>query len=495
MNYTPTFPILSLQPADSARWERQRFCRFLLDQDYGDGAGGENNIRPQIDTFLGPERSALVPAVDFSNNALLTAATQLTIPGLYNAAPQVMHRSPDGLDLASAMEDSDYWLWMQRMQFLAVGVGDALLHISLVDGALHFREVPCCAVTVDVAPDDPSRLVCFRELRLRDLRGIDETLGFQWCWDVYRLGPEPEFYIESAGDKPVRYTNILEGVPAEGLRGAAYTWRFADGTPYAPYNHYATSISGGYWHHNQVRGLARSTVKAMAFATAAGQSAFDSSHSTAIGVDIVLPGAPVTSTDGSGLGGMPASRISMLPGTLLAVASEDNKQGSITQLRPSADLAQLRMWMAGEESALLTRLGLAADDVQFTAANPTSAASLAIRNRAKRMVCDRSKPFFRAADAHAFKIGGALLGLPESGYSFAYQEIPDSPEDQKTQLESEQIELAMKLTSRVILYQRHHPGTSREDAIRALKQIDDDEASLSPVTQPTIPTGVANGAA
>lgn len=492
MNY-PSFPMISLQSADSARWERQRFCLFLLDQDYGDGAGGENNIRPQIDAFLGPERAALVPAVDFSNNALLTAATQLTTPGLYNAAPQVLHKSMAGQVLASEMEQAKYWLWMQRMQFLAVGMGDALLHVSLVNGKLHFREVPCCAVVVDVASDDPSRLVCFRELRLRDLRPIDEALGFQWCWDVYRLGPEPEFYIESAGANPVRYTNIL-GLPAEGIKGAAYTWRFADGTPYVPYNHYTTAISGGYWHHNQVRGTTRATIKQMAFATAAGQSAFDSSHSTAIGVDIILPGAPVTSTDGSGVGTIPASRVAVLPGTLLAVTSEENKQGSITQLRPSADLTQLRMWMAGEESALLTRLGLAADDVQFTSANPTSAASLAIRNRAKRMVCDRVKPFFRASDADAFRIAGALLGLPEEGYSFAYQEIPDSPEDEKTKLESEQIELEMGLTSRVILYQRHHPGTSREDAIRALQQIEADEASLSPVTQPN-PTGGANGAA
>lgn len=492
MNYPP-FPMLS-NPADAARWERQRFCLFLLDQDYGDGAGGENNIRPQIDSFLGPERAALIPAVDFSNNALLTAAMQLTTPGLYNAAPQVFHRTADGLDLAAAMEDAQYWLWMQRMQFLTVGMGDAILHFSVEGGKLHFREVACCAVVVEVAPDDPRRLVAFKELRLRDLRGIDEALGFQWCWDVYRLSPVPEFYIEAAGGSHVRHTNLL-GLPAPGVSGDAYTWRFSDGTPFVPYNHYAASISGGYWHHNQVRGLARSTVKAMAFATAAGQSAFDSSHSTAVGIDIILPGSPVTSTDGSGAGTMPAARVAMLPGTLLAVTSEENKQGSISQLRPSADLTQLRMWMAGEESALLTRLGLAADDVQFTAANPTSAASLAIRNRAKRMVCDRVKPFFRASDAHAFRIAGALLGLPEEGYSFAYQEIPDSPEDQKTQLESEQIELEMGLTSRVILYQRHHPGTSREDAIRALQQIEADEAMLSPVAQPQPPTGGANGAA
>jgi hypothetical protein len=492
MNYPPL--LLNSNPEDASRWERQRFCLFLLDQNYGDGAGGENNIRPQIDSFLGPERAALVPAVDFSNNALLTAAMQLTTPGLYNAAPQVMHQRMDGLDLAAAMESAKYWLWMQRMQFLTVGMGDAILHFSLVNGRLHLREVPCGAVVVEVAPDDPSRLVRFKELRLRDLRKINEALGIQWCWDVYRMDPEPEFYVESVGGVPVRHTNLL-GLPADGIRGAAYTWRLKDGTPYIPYNHYAISISGGYWHHNQVRGLARSTVKAMAFATAAGQSAFDSSHSTAVGIDIILPGGPVAATEGAGFGGMPASRVSILPGSLLSVTSEEGKQGSITQLRPSADLSQLRMWMAGEESALLTRLGLAADDVQFTAANPTSAASLAIRNRAKRMVCDRSKPFFRAADAHAFQIAGALLGLPEEGYSFAYQEIPDSPEDQKTQLESEQLELQMKLTSRVILYQRHHPGTSREDAIQALKQIDADEAALSPLPQPMIPTGGANGPA
>ena len=57
MNF-PSFPLLSLPSEDTARWERQRFAQFLLDQDYGDGAGGENNIRPQIDTFLGPERAA-----------------------------------------------------------------------------------------------------------------------------------------------------------------------------------------------------------------------------------------------------------------------------------------------------------------------------------------------------------------------------------------------------------------------------------------------------
>lgn len=480
----PILNLTSLNQFDTNRRTMQQLRWRLLNQDYGDDASGEGWVRPNIDAFLGPERAALIPAVDFSNNALLTAAMQLSTPGLYNRAPQVSHADDNGMELAEIMCESGYWLHMQRVQFLTVGMGDAFLHISALDGKPSFREVPPHHVVVDVAPEDPSRVVRFRELRLRDCSSLGIGMGLRWCWDVYDLS-DASFKIVSADNDGLLLTNLI-GLPAEGVSGDLYPWKYADGSAYIPYVHYATQVSGAFWHHNETRGLTRATLSQMAFQTAANQSAFDSSHSTAIIAGCHSPGAPVNSTAGDGSGGIPASRMALLPGSALFLETIDQQQPLVAQLRPSADLAQLRLWMAGQEAALLTRMGLAADDVQFMAANPTSAGSLAIRNRAKTMVSGRIEPYFRMADQTALKMVAALLGYPETGYSISYQQISLAPEDEKTTLEAEKLELDMGLTSRVILYQNHHPGTSREDAIRALQQIDADEADLGEDTEESL---------
>lgn len=477
--------------ADRARVELQLPRRQILLQDYGDQPGGENNIRPMIDAFLGPERADLIAQVDFSNNPLLTAARQLSTPGLYHLPPSVGVETAENQTVADAVAAGKYWLWMQKIQFLAVGIGDAFLHVQLNDGTPLFREVPAHHIFVETASDDPAKVLVWRELRLRDLRTISAPLGLRWCFDVYDLRDGGSFYIEEATADPAKrtkWTALLGPDYPSVLTGADYRWRWANGTPYAPYLHYALSMSGEFWSTNETRGLTRATMLAMAFSTMANQSAMDASHSTALVFGAIRPSSPTTSVNGDGSGGAEAARMAIHPGTILFLSAEDGVQPSSVQLRPSADLAQLRLWMASQESGLLSRLGLAADDVQFTAANPTSAGSLAIRNRAKRQVAERMAPYFRSEDLRCLAMVAAMLGAPETGYTVSYQRIPDSPEDEKATSETDEIDLRMGLTSRVQLYMRRHPGMSRADAIRDLQQIQADEAALGPPVAAISPT-------
>ena len=473
-------PPLPLLPSAVAGARRTRLIirRQLLTQDYGDDGTGEANIRPNIDAFLGPERASLIPQVDFSNNPLLTAARQLSTPGLYASGVQVGHALASGRKLGELAGEWGYWLHMQAMQFLTVGIGDAFLHLSEEEGRICFREVPAHMVEPDLDPTDPTRVRVWREMRLRDVPGI----GLTWAWDVYDLvnRASPGFWIELPNGQRDRVTSLIPNTPDEGLHGADYPWRYADGTPYAPYVHYACADPGRFWHDNDLRGLTRTTLGQMAFGTMANQSAMDSSHSTAIAVGVQLPGMP---SDNSA-GGIPAARMAILPGSILALDGVPDQQAMITQLRPSADLPQLRLWMASQESAVLSRMGLSTDDVQFFSANPTSAESLSIRNRAKRVISDRVAPYFRASDTAALKMMAALLGgYPEAGYSVVYHQIPESPEEENARLDAEKKELDLRLVSRVQLYQRHHPGTTREDAIRALQQVEADEKALEPVEE------------
>ena len=469
-------PALNLSPAESSRVAIQTLRWALLNQDYGDDPAGEANIRGAIDGFLGPERAALIPRVDFSNNIIETTARQLTTPGLYQRAPQV--RGPAGGEaVMQALTDAGYWLWMQRTMYLAAGMGDALLHFGMSGGKLHIREVRPSSCLVDCSPEDPAVVLRFREVRLRDLSALG--LGLKWCFDVYDLR-EPCFYVETIDNKPIRVTNIIEGAPAEGYEGAAYPWR-VDGRPVLPYVHYAVSVSGSYWHHNERRGLTRATLRAMAFDTMAHQSAMDSSHSTAIAINVDLPAAPTSGNDGSGGGqSVPGTRMAILPGSLLALDGRDNgAQPQIVQLRPAADLAQLRLWAQAQEAQLLTRLGLSADDVRSAGDNPMSADALMIKQAAKQAVADRLEPLFRAADLEALALAGAMLGGPTSGYTIAYYRPPQAAEERKADAEADAAELQLGMVSRVQLYQRRHPGASRADAITALKEIDADNAALS----------------
>jgi len=108
----PDFNTQLLNAQDRARIERQTVRYYLLTQNYGD-VNNESNVRPAIDSLIGPERAALIPAIDFSNNPILTASLQLATPGLYSAAPKVTHADPRGQELAQIVEDGGYWLHMQ----------------------------------------------------------------------------------------------------------------------------------------------------------------------------------------------------------------------------------------------------------------------------------------------------------------------------------------------------------------------------------------------
>lgn len=472
-------PLLTLDPVESSRVTIQGLRWRLLNQDYGDDPTGEGNIREAIDSFLGPERAALIPRVDFSNNALETAAKQLTTPGLYQQAPMV-EAPPGGERIVAALTDAKYWLWMQRTQFIAAGMGDAFLHFVQVDGRLEIREVRPQACFVRVSPENPAKALEFRELRLRDLSS--QGMGLRWCYDVYDL-QAPAFWIETVDPNPVRVTNII-GLPADGVSGDAYQWRI-DGGAVLPYIHYATTISGSYWHYNERRGLTRSTLRAMAFDSMAGQSAMDASHSTAIALNVTLPGGPTQGGDGSGTGGIGVSRIAILPGSLMSLSVEhETAPASIHQLRPAADLVQLRMWAQGEEARLLTRLGLSADDVKSAADNPTSADALMIKRDAKQRVSDRMEPFFRDADLQALALAGAMLGGPTTGYTISYYRAPISPDEREAEARADQAELDLGVISRVQLYMRRHPGITRQQATAALKQIQADEAALEATEPP-----------
>lgn len=486
MTMVPLLNLSNLSGPDRERITRQQLRRALLMQDYGDDPSGEGNIRPAINAILGPERSGLIPLVDTSNNILLTAANQLSTPGLYQDGAMVFHRDQRGLDLAEVVTFAGYWLQMQTIMFLASGMGDAFLHLEVADGELKLREVPAHCILPILSPERPSEAVGIRELRLRNLDTLVEGMGLAWCWDVYDFSDPkaPIFYIERMDER--RFTNILPGRPAEGLIGPDYPWRYANGKPFFPYVHYVTRLSGTWWNESITRGLTRAALIQMAFSTNANQSAIDASHSTAIGINVDLPHGPTQGDDGSGAGVLPVSRMQLLPGSLLALSvTNESAPASITQLRPSADLAQLRLWASGQEAAYLARLGLSAEDVQIQAANPTSAGSMLIRNRAKRQVAKRVEPYFRAADLEFLRKAAALLGgYPETGYSISYHQIPDSPEDEKTDLEAKEVKRRMGLVSTVQLYMQQNPGASREQAIAALKQIQADEAALEAAEPP-----------
>jgi hypothetical protein len=179
------------------------------------------------------------------------------------------------------------------------------------------------------------------------------------------------------------------------------------------------------------------------------------------------------------------SRVAILPGSLVSLSVEDSSvPASITQLRPAADLAQLRLWAQGEEARLLTRLGLSADDVRSVSDNPTSADALMIKRDAKQRVSDRMEPFFRDADLQALALVGAMLGGPTTGYTISYYRTPTTADEREAEARADQAELDLGVISRVQLYMRRHPGITRQQATAALKQIQADEAALEATEPP-----------
>ena len=407
-------PLPSMPDPEAQQRAIRQFVRYcLVDESFG--GRDDSKVIEWFESQMGLERAALLGIPDISGNTLLMVARALSTPGLYGlGAPTV--RGP--AEVPALCESAGLWTRLQWIQLLTLGIGDAVLGIDKEGDRLCLRTVPPHMLWTECEPHDPSRLRQVWELRLRDIPGF----GLLWCWDCYNLAV-PSFRVVAATQqgqdgRPLEVGSLVKLSP---LEGTAYPWRYGSGQPFAPYQFYSRQDTGQIWHDTHMRGATRGALNGIVNWTLTLRTAWDASHTTAIAVG-VSPVGPVQTADVTG--GPPARSIQLTPGALLILEGMEGVQPMIQQLGPGGNLQMMLQFAEAYELRQLVREGLAPDQIQRTAANPTSGAALAISRSGKREVAARLEPYFRRSDLELFAKIGAMWGLPETGYTLTYRTIP-----------------------------------------------------------------------
>jgi len=485
------------QPPDAetaARWKSQATMLVLVTEQYGDDPN--DVVSAWMQQHLGAAADMVGPP-DVSANTLLSAASQLSTPGLYGLGePSVAHLDPSGSGLLSWVSAAGLWTKMQVVQKMVFGVGDWVLAFEVEGQKLVIRPAFPHRIWTRTDTVDTSRVLELRELRFcRIMPGSEEYAWFWFCWKID--GVPCQWVMDSEGTS-CSNLHLLSGdayAPVGGLSGDAYPYRYADRTTFIPFGFYSDADTGTLWNLSGRRGARVGALNSIVLSTYALRAAVSAAVPPMVAINLQKPAGNQRGLMQGTINGDPSSSdsIPVTPGSILFLQeSQDAKSSpSVTLLQGGSNLQALQVYVDGYAQGQLSRLGLAGDQVQRNTSNPTSAGALSITQSAKRMVAAMVAPFFRKCDLASLKKLAALARLagvgdwPEEGWSISYQQIPLSPDEQKANREEEDHDKALGLVSTVDLWLRRHPGQTREEAILHLRRVREEEAALAAPVKPT----------
>lgn len=478
-----------LTQADQLRSEYQATRYALLTEDCSEA------VLEFIKEQAGDEVVGHWGAPDTALNPMAATTRQLVTPGLYGRKPTI-HATADAEELIGpdgAMDAARIWSRNQWVAYLTVGIGIVFRRLSRVDGRLVDRVVLPQNVCVDVAEDDPTRIVRLCELRTRRLVEPDGTYT-AYCWDVWEIGPD-ENGVPQASYRVYRARSIegrgglgddisarLLSASVDGdlvfgaltTQAGTYEWLDEAGEPFLPWNVRRAVDTGTFWPVWR-RGMHSGSFRALAYWTYTGHSALFATgeHHILTGVDLsgmagaVVSNGPKGAQSGSA---QPAASIRFHPNTMTSIPLLEGQTMQSLKIGPGVNLPNLASWANQYHLTLAIGDGLQPSDATRQSANPTSGAALEISAASRREFSVQVAPLFRDADLELIRICALLLvadgiSVPTRGYAITYHTIPLSPteqEDLRAELEWEE---ENGQVSPIDVHLRLNPGKTRAQAL------------------------------
>jgi hypothetical protein len=482
------------------------------------------------DSGIDPVRLDNMGQPDTSDNLLAQVTAQLTTPGRYGHRPTIRHPSPLARWLISDGARLDQGFWapvMQTVEKAAFASGDCLLHAEIApSGVPVFTPIFAHEAYAEPFARDPAtprsiwwarRVTSATHVR-RD--GGGGAAGQALSMTVFKVWTLPEH----EGEEPVYYLRAAEGAegvmapgagapmtivpgqdvtaifsPHEPRRGDAYPWRYADGSPFIPIGWFRSVFTGSLWQTYARRGAFLATLQIGDIATAIRASVRASSGQVVISWGLSPPASIVAQAGQQGT----RQSIALNPGDMLFLAPDDAAREKLVTpnvevINPAGNLQQQALYLDQVRAQIAANLGISSSSVTRASANPTSAAALTISDAGRREHMALTEPLYRAADLDFLRKVAALTNLwgndpanaavaatptpwtdvPETGYSIEYYGLPVDANAQRAEREADEFELQKGLVSPVDLWLRRNPGATRQDAVRALAQVERDKRDV-----------------
>ena len=482
------------------------------------------------DSGIDPVRLDAMGQPDTSDNLLAQVTAQLTTPGRYGHRPTIRHPSglANWLIADGARLDQGFWApVMQTVEKAAFASGDCLMHAEIApSGVPVFTPIFAHQAYAEPFARDPAtprsiwwarRVTSATHVR-RDggggAAGQPVTMTVFKVWTLpEREGEEPVYYLRAAegaegvmAPGAVAPMTIVPGQdvtaifsPHEALRGDAYPWRYADGSPFIPIGWFRSIYTGALWQTYARRGAFLATLDIGDISTAIRAGVRAASGQVVLAWGLSPPASMVAQAGQQGT----RQNIALNPGDMLflvpdTAAMEKTITPNVEVINPAGNLQQQALYLDSKRAQIAANLGISSANVTRASANPTSAAALTISDAGRREHMALTEPLYRAADLDFLRKVAALTNLwgndpanaafaatptpwtdvPETGYSIEYYGLPVDANAQRAERESDEFELQKGLVSPVDLWLRRNPGATREDAVRALAQVERDKRDV-----------------
>ena len=431
--------------------------------------------------FVGTRDDVQGPT-DLSTNTLRTYVSE--IGQLYARPPEAIGDA-GGEDLIEAVSDGGWWQLAIRNMHYVLGMNEMLVRPSWseADGWV-FRLVTPDLVYMEASPDDPDVPWYVVEARPREWPvGSGKTV---WTWDESDVrGAEPTFRIllPQGNDEPLDITEEIEG---QAFDGSAYPYTRKDGRSVVPYTLYHRQRTGLLLNAWDGREMVEGTLTVAVLWTMWQHVVRDASWPQR-----VLLGGYVRGLSDTGKPEYSEHQaVTTDPSSILQVANDGTEKASIGQ------------WMANDpkvlgeaiyhfELRLGRHYGMGGDDFQRGSAE--SGYAISLRRAAVREQQLILEPQFRRGDEQLLELCAVIANTagksyPEEGYRITYPGLPQSAAEVAAAIEGHERRIGMGVESVVDVYRDDHPGTTREEAVKALLEIQAEKRLLEAGMMPP-PTG------
>mgnify|MGYP003319858144 CR=1 FL=1 len=429
-------------------------------------------------------------AADLSSNVFKSIATQLAV--LYDRKPKLAHDLPaDSLiGEGGAIDRSGLWSMMPRFSQNVIGIREMGMRVSFTEKhGLRYRAVSPSLLVCRADPERPDLPVTWQEARLR--KKPDGT-GWWWTWDVLSIEDEdaPVYRIvevTSTGpgaDLTEMYTGTAD------LSGDAYPFRRRDGRPILPAVLYHAENTGQLWDPYNWREVVDGSLQVAVLFSLWSHAVRQASWPQRYGVNVRVPGLDTVDIEGAGR----RQRIPTDPTSLLLFESDGDFQPMLGQFQPGASVDVLLSSILSYEQRIAVWAGLNPSDIERSHA-ARSGYAVAITNSGKRAAQRKYSVTQGDGDTRLAMLSAILMNramgtsFPEGGYRIRYESVPKSAEERKSEREHVLALVEAGLMDLRSAFMEINPGTSPEDADKALREIqgvDDEATNGAPL--PSLPT-------
>jgi hypothetical protein len=468
-------PFYTVFPPDEQRRVQSQSIRYDIAME-----DSKTVLDEHLKDYLSPEVLLIWGEPDRARNALASVSHALSTPGHYGRAPTVI--GPDQA-VADRLNDEMRTIWpgLQHAEFLTYACGSVATRLELLpededgDADLIQHVVPahqCWAI----AGRHPTRPVVFRQLRVvvAAVDGAEAKEMYAWTeWDIRDLGAPVHRIVQALPDGQLG-ADLTQDVRPEIID---YPNRRPDGRPYMPWTIDRSHDTGDLWNWKRGGGAARGSLMGMMLATATNVAALRSTGK----VTLMIACKPTNTRTVHDASGASIQTFDAQPGAFLALepTNPGTTQPSVVEVGEVDTLPALSAYTDKYMANLAQDMGVTPSDAQRTGANPASGIALTITNETKRLEQRRRGELARQADEHRLRTAAYLLGLAADGIGVLYDEIELSAQEVSADLAVDEKEIAMGIASRIDVLVRRRPGMSREQAIRELQRIAEDEKAVA----------------